>query len=240
MKPNRPHARKPAAIANARWLAYATAGAASAFTYAHPHSAEATIHYSGQINLKFSFGSDTATFELDQPGDSIRLIHFSLTNSSGHAYVGVAGRVAASIVGFYNDCGKSFWASHLERGQVISFRRFVSADSALLTRAGHCHGQFNRRGVGYVGFRFNNGSGDQYGWIRIKTRGNRSRNFILRDYAWGDVGDRIKAGQTSSEGIASDKGSLGLLALGAVGLLAARKRRSRIAWHPATREPEHS
>jgi hypothetical protein len=226
MKPNRPHARKPAAIANARWLAYATAGAASAFTYAHPHSAEATIHYSGQINLKFSFGSDTATFELDQPGDSIRLIHFSLTNSSGHAYVGVAGRVAASIVGFYNDCGKSFWASHLERGQVISFRRFVSADSALLTRAGHCHGQFNRRGVGYVGFRFNNGSGDQYGWVRIKTlTPSFKHRFILRDYAYGDVGDRIKAGQISDDQAAPDEGSLGWVALGAVGLLAWRPRR---------------
>ena len=38
--------RKPASIAKGRWAAYATAGAASAFTCAN--SAEATIHYSGE------------------------------------------------------------------------------------------------------------------------------------------------------------------------------------------------
>jgi hypothetical protein len=61
--------------------------------------------------------------------------------------------------------------------------------------------------------------------------------FILRDFAYGDVGDRIRAGQTSSSemvpqesnDIAPQEGSLGALALGAAGLLAWRKRRSRAA-----------
>jgi hypothetical protein len=43
--------RKPASIAKGRWAAYATAGAASAFTCAN--SAEATIHYSGIIHEYF-------------------------------------------------------------------------------------------------------------------------------------------------------------------------------------------
>src|SRR2546429_9896484 len=51
MKPKRTHARKPAAIPNSRWLAYTTAGMASAFDAAN--SAEGTIHYSGPINRIF-------------------------------------------------------------------------------------------------------------------------------------------------------------------------------------------
>src|SRR6476646_10809994 len=71
MKPNHARSRKPAAITNSRWLAYATASAASAFTCAN--SAEATIHYSGLIGEFFGSEDDkSARFQLDQPGDSIR------------------------------------------------------------------------------------------------------------------------------------------------------------------------
>ena len=66
--------RKPASIAKTRWAAYATAGAASAFTCVN--SAEATIHYSGIIH-EFIGGceDEIAQFQLDQPGDSFRLRH---------------------------------------------------------------------------------------------------------------------------------------------------------------------
>ena len=53
--------------------------------------------------------------------------------------------------------------------------------------------------------------------------------FILRDYAYGDVGDRIRAGQKSDEPDAPELESLGGLALGAGGLLAWRKRRALVA-----------
>jgi hypothetical protein len=54
MKLKRSDARKPAAVASSRWLAYATAGAASAFI--STQSAEAAIHYSGPIDKKFGNG----------------------------------------------------------------------------------------------------------------------------------------------------------------------------------------
>jgi hypothetical protein len=51
------------------------------------------------------------------------------------------------------------------------------------------------------------------------------------DYAWGDPGDRIKTGQKSSAGnmvdAVTESGSVGLLALGAAGLIAWRKRRGQ-------------
>ena len=69
--------------------------------------------------------------------------------------------------------------------------------------------------------------------------------FVVRDYAWGDPGDKIKAGQTQlhedeaqvapqaaknaeAAPLADSQGSLGLLALGAVGLQAWRKSRRSV------------
>ena len=57
----------------------------------------------------------------------------------------------------------------------------------------------------------------------------RSGLFKLVDYAWGDPGDQIRAGQTNSAGdqveAIPDQGSLGLLALGGAGLMVWRKGR---------------
>jgi hypothetical protein len=241
MKPKCTRPGKPAAIANSRWLAYATAGAASAFTCAS--SADATIHYSGTIDRILN-GCETATYQLDRPADFVRLRHSLLAcvtpGYSGAAFFNVGGLAAASIAGFYNGCRfNPVSVSNLERGQLISNKPFVPAQSssAILGQDGACAGQFAEMGTGFIGFKFNNGSGDQYGWVRINTRGSPNHPFILRDYAYGDAGDRIRAGQKSSnemvpeenEDIAPQEGSLGALALGAAALMAWRKRRSQAA-----------
>jgi hypothetical protein len=98
------------------------------------------------------------------------------------------------------------------------------------------------RGTYYVGFRFNDGGGPQYGWVRIRWGGCPANDFIVKDYAWGDIGDQIKTGQrqlhedetqvapqaaksADAAPPADSRGSLGLLALGAVGLQAWRAKR---------------
>lgn len=79
-------------------------------------------------------------------------------------------------------------------------------------------------GTGFVGFTFNSGAGPQYGWARVTFDGagvppnGFKYNFTLVDYAFGGVGDRVKAGQVPDSG-----SSLGLLALGCVGILACRR-----------------
>jgi MYXO-CTERM domain-containing protein len=209
---------KPASIAKTRWVAYAAAGAATAL--AGSNSAEAAIHYSGRVAERFLVG-DADSFQLDQPGDFFRLSHSYGDNFS------IFGIAAAAFRGFL---GPYFWyVSKLSFGQPISMGHFTQHFSGFLV--GGFLGQWGNPGIGFIGFRFNNGAGVQYGWARVKMSGPPHHNFILFDYAYADPGERLRAGQTS-EGTsideqAPDQGSLGWLALGAAGLLAWRKSRSQ-------------
>ena len=86
---------------------------------------------------------------------------------------------------------------------------------------GYGNDQWLDQGTGFIGFRFNAGSGLQYGWIRVTMDGSPDNTFTVVDYAWADPGDMVAAGQVP------EPGSLGLLALGGVGLVAWRKHRAK-------------
>jgi hypothetical protein len=220
--------RTPALIANARWAAYATAGAASAFTCAN--SAEAAIHYSGFIgSFSGQNGTKGLTVQLDQPGDSFLLRRYvTFFTSDAYAHFGVRGLAGAGFAGFYcPNVPQVASVYKLGRGQFISRGPFLARESGLLdATAASCSGQFHRGEVGFIAFKFNGGSGDQYGWVRLKM-GQFASDFWLVDYAYADPGEPIRAGQTSSAETVPQEGCLGGLALGAAGLLAWRKRRSR-------------
>ncbi len=228
MKPPR-HAksRRAATINHARWLAYATAGAATMIGGAE--SAEATIHYSGVINRTFNAppnASSFQTFTLDQPGDFFRIGQAVLNSAGtdGFAGFGMGGIVSGKFVGYTSSAGAFALESRLLVGQAFSMAtNFVANGTVYGTgtlAGGSVYGQFRTAGPGYIGFRFNSGSGMQFGWAHVQMNGAGAANsFTLIDYAFGDVGDSIVAGQIP------EPGSLGLLALGGIGLLVWRKRR---------------
>jgi hypothetical protein len=77
---------------------------------------------------------------------------------------------------------------------------------------------------GYLGFQFDIGNGVHFGWARI---GFLNNTFILQDYAYEDAaGSAIRAGEGSP---VPEPASLGMLALGAVGLLGWRRLRTKTA-----------
>ena len=142
-------------------------------------------------------------------------------------------------------------AAALPRGSVISQGPFGDSRGRLQDYACELR-DFQEPGTYAVGFRFDTGAGTQYGWARIKWGGCPANTFILRDYAWGDPGDQVRVGETqlseddslliprhgkrntraaaelpakSDFPVAPVEGSLGLLALGAVGSQAWRKSR---------------
>ncbi|HEY2712020.1 MAG TPA: hypothetical protein VGI60_05850 [Chthoniobacterales bacterium] len=228
MKKN--HLTKSLAISNSRWVAYATAGAATVFGAAAP--AEAEIHYSGVLNIHFN-RNEPLPSKMGREFDLDHARMFFGRDSYGAQYVndkfGLIGIVSNQIR------GHSFLdISRLQSGEPVSQGAFYQLDSfhyALMVGL-YGSGNFRHSGEAFIGFKFNSGDGPQYGWARVIMSGIRKNSkFILVDYAWGDVGDSINTGQTSSAASLADvrpgTGSLGVLAFGAVGLLAWRKQRCR-------------
>jgi hypothetical protein len=234
MKTQRKQQRSINPIATGRWAAYATAAAASGL--AATHTAEATIHYSGLVNRNV-MGDREFTFLLDPAGGSFLARHhdffYGARHAGGFASFKPYGVQSASVNGVYLGSFGFALPITLERGETISAAPFVPVGAAGIlawdyrssTYDSH-FGYFERRGVSLIGFKFNNGAGDQYGWVRVKMTGNPKNNFEVVDYAYGDPGDVVLAGQKSDQP-APGLESLGGLALGAAALLAWRRQRPK-------------
>ena len=216
-----------AKVAHSRWLAYATATTAT--TLAGSHSLEADIHYSGRLDVQFQCQIEscktTHTFQLDKPDDFFVLTHYV---NSYHGLRFLIHGIVFTLLGAvrWPDTG---YVSRLRSDQRISNGPFAQGGGYLGAYADNR--QWNEPGYGIIGFSFNNGAGVQYGWARIRMTGYLTNDSIYRlvDYAYADPGEPLRAGQESRDDQAPDQGSLGWLALGAVGLLAWRNRRSRSA-----------
>ena len=225
-------------------MAYAVAGLATASGGAI--SAEAEIHYSGPVDYKFdkeSPGYEVHAFRLSH-GAFFEGFRFVRGASDNSATLLIEGGAVSHGFRIYSFSFARSVAAALPRGSVVSQGSFNGFSLGRLQDYACEFPTFLEPGIYCAGFRFNSGAGMQYGWVRIKWGGCSANKFILKDYAWGDPGDKIKAGQ---KGLHEDdtqvapqavkkpaavphadlQGSLGLLALGAVGLQAWRKSRSR-------------
>jgi hypothetical protein len=238
MKTQRKQQRSINSISTGRWTAYAAAAAASGFAAAH--TAEATIHYSGLVNQRIN-SDDSIIFPLDPAGGSFLARHrnnyYGARKAGGGAFFRIYGAQSASVNGIYG--GRNFpivFPYKLDQGYRISAGHFTSqhrrsVDPILAydyksSTFDSQFGYFLERGPGLVGFKFNNGAGVQYGWLRVKMTGGLGNNVKVVDYAYGDPGDVVFAGQKSDES-APTLESLGGLAVGAAGLLAWRRQRTK-------------
>ena len=223
-------------ISETRWLAYATAGIASAFGLSA--SAEAEIHYSGNVSIQLT-GNAQASLPLTNGASLVFQNIFGGTTFLQHFHFLMKGVISGSARGYFPHSG-FFNVSNLPPRENVSAGEFFSVAGkpgigvliSFWSDGAFAPPEFGRI-QGFVGFRFNTGNGTQYGWARIQTGdGNNHRiHDVIKDYAWGDVGDRIRTGQKSSAGnmvdTVTESGSVGLLALGAAGLVAWRKRRGQ-------------
>ncbi len=220
------------ALEHKRWAAYGTAALASGFSFGLADSAVGEIHYSGLVNQKVG-GRDRVTFQLDPAGGSFVVKHFNFVYGSssvpggGVANFSVYAALSASVNGA--PCGASEpCVAKLDRRDAVSTRPFVPEGGILaydyFNAVSHLYGEFLARGYGLIGFKFNHGAGVQYGWVRVRMLGGRKHMVEVVDYAYGDPGDTVLAGQTSGNSAPALE-SLGGLALGAAGVALWRRRR---------------
>ncbi len=156
--------------------------------------------------------------------------------------------VAGSVAGFSNTFINNNTGNEVARGYASNFvtsgggpqnrlvnsQNFLSGSLYLVTPSppngnlSEAEDQF-RDTDGFFGFSFDIGKGGlQYGWGRVSSltsfvdSGAGSR-FTLQEYAFSDTpGEQIRFGQTTS---VPEPTSLGVLALGALGVLSTRRRR---------------
>jgi hypothetical protein len=202
-------------VSNSRWLAYTAAGAATAFGAA----AEADIHYSGIINEPVV--NTEKTFPLSN-GAVLWFEHFG-TGFSRYAWALFELQSAAVSNGWRSAVVFSY-PKNLAPNRLVSNGHFRDGSGILAYAPWSTGFEFNERGFAILGFKFNTGGGTQYGWARLRMSGSTppKNAFIVVDYAWADVGNRIKTLQThypsQEQGAVSPSASLGLLALGKAGL----------------------
>ena len=191
---------------------------------------EAEIHYSGNVAIKL-LGNAQASLPLSNGASLVFENVFRGSTFLQDFYFSMKGVISGSA----REGRTHHWLSDLPLGVNVSAGKFYSVagdpDHGIVFTFfsdGYFQPYYGTRG--FIGFRFNTGKGTQYGWARIETKrdSNNLAHEVIKDYAWGDVGDRIRTGQTQSlqaTNATSVPGSLGLLALGAQGLDAWRTQR---------------
>ena len=222
--------RDVASVDGKRWSKYLVAGAAGTFAILGPHAeldAEITTvsvntlledpTVDGYLALfgPYTFGASGASFAFQQG--------FNETGA-GVGQLTITGGGNLSIAGFAS--GPYNYPSNLAYGANISTQSFgVLAGNRgdMAWGSGYANSQFTAPGTGYVGFQFDLGGGTQYGYAEVVVNGVPDNRATFVQYSWGGVGESITAGQIAN--VVPEPGALGILALGAVGVGAWRRRR---------------
>ncbi len=234
-----------ARVDKARWAAYAAAGVAA--TLAGTQSAEADITHvtvvppggdltggnsvnlslpgSASLNFNHIAGNDGAAFGVN--GGSVAGASFA------YAVNHVDG-VNISDQDFLNSLANGYMVNPASVGAPFYIYYPDGRPQSQFAGGGMAASNGDMMGGGILAFRFAGdgmgGAGTRYGWARV-TYDNAAppgtNNFVIEEYAYGMADEAVLTGQTVSA--IPEPTSLGLLALGAFGVVANRRRRELVA-----------
>ncbi len=236
-----------ARVDKARWAAYAAAGVAA--TLAGTQSADADIFHM-VVDSPFSGGMEV---NLSLPGGA----SLNFLNAAGgrDSAVFAVNSAYGDVVGVYLPPGgaPSLYAANHVPGVNIATQNFLiplagdpaargymvypffgapGLDNSQFANAPGAASNGDMMGGGILAFRFSGdglgGAGTRYGWVRVTFDADAgTNNFVIEEYAYGMADEDVLTGQTVSA--IPEPTSLGLLALGAFGVVANRRRRKLVA-----------
>ena len=226
--------RDKTTLSNNRWAKYAAAGAAGAVAALGPQASVDADFTWVELNSSlvdrtqgdgyfdvfgpYTFGASGASFVFQQA--------FNET-ASGEGQLTIVGNGNISIAGFA--AGAYFYPSNIAYGAAISaapsFGVTAGNRGDMAWGAGYASSQFLQPGLSFVGFRFDVGNGTQYGFAEVIMDGSPLNTATLVGIGYGMAGDVVTAGQRPTP-VIPEPGSLGILALGSLGLAAWRRKRS--------------
>ncbi len=230
-----------ARVDKARWAAYAAAGVAA--TLAGTQSAEADIFHVTVASPDGNF-SDGNSVNLLLPGASLNFLNpaggedAAAFSVAGGSVAGRYGSYAANHVDGVNISDQSFLLT-TQNGSMVNPGTTATYGSTYAARfnsqfggAFQADSNGDTMGGGILAFRFGGdgtgGAGTQYGWVRLTfDAAAGTNNFVIEEYAYGMADEAVLTGQTVSA--IPEPTSLGLLALGAFGVVANRRRRKLVA-----------
>ena len=191
------------------------AGAAASMGAAE---ADAAVVYSGAQNISIASGNSQ---NLNLDGDAFNDVLLKNYNFGGGAYQGATVSFApGKLVGFSN--GLSYVSALAAGATIDSSTAGPSFFGSMAYGAINPNAQFNNVADAYVGLSFPAGGNTYYGWIRVDMN-NAAKTFLVKDWAYeSEPGVGIKAGA----GVVPEPATLGLLACGAAGVAALRRKRT--------------
>ncbi|MDQ8209480.1 PEP-CTERM sorting domain-containing protein [Coraliomargarita sp. SDUM461003] len=194
--------------------------AATAAMVAGSQQADALIVYSGIQDLVISQG---AAQILDLNGDSASDLSFKNYIFGGGNYQGANIYGTGKAVGFTTGLN---YMSLLSAGDDVSFtdpNYSTFPFSLSMAYGNNPDSEFDTASNGYVGLFFTSSSVNHAAWIRVSID-NDAGTFTIHDWAYENV-----SGVDIQAGAIPEPANLGLLASGAAGLMALRKRRRQAA-----------
>ncbi len=180
--------------------------------------ASAAIVYSGPKNISIGSGFSQA---IDINGDAQNDVTFKNYIFGGGPYQGGTVNFApGKFVGFSS--GNAYITALTAGAPISSSTLGSSFFGSMAYGANNPNAQFNNATDKYVGLSFPAGPNTYYGWVRVDVT-NATNHFLIKDWAYESVpGAGILAGAIP------EPGTLGLMAAGALGVTALRRKRRAV------------